>query len=112
MQNTSRQLLSEALSRKGLSLREMARRAGTSHATISAYMSGRKSPSMDTLMRIVGACDFAVDFDLRPRVREANGLSRGEELEAVLRLADEFPANPVKDPNYPKFPARQGDRTA
>lgn len=39
----------------GLSQRELARRAGTSQATLSAYESGRKSPSLDTLARIVRA---------------------------------------------------------
>ena len=39
----------------GLSQRELARRAGTSQATISAYESGSKSPSLDTLAGIVRA---------------------------------------------------------
>ena len=39
----------------GLSQRELARRAGTSQATLSAYEAGRKSPSLETLARIVRA---------------------------------------------------------
>lgn len=39
----------------GLSQRELARRARTSQATLSAYEAGRKSPSLDTLARIVRA---------------------------------------------------------
>lgn len=39
----------------GLSQRELARRAGTSQATLSAYEAGRKSPSLDTLARVVRA---------------------------------------------------------
>ena len=39
----------------GISQRELARRAGTSQATLSAYEAGRKSPSLDTLARIVRA---------------------------------------------------------
>lgn len=39
----------------GISQRELARRAGTSQATLSAYEAGRKSPSLDTLSRIVRA---------------------------------------------------------
>ena len=38
-----------------LSQRELARRAGTSQATLSAYEAGRKAPSLDTLARIVRA---------------------------------------------------------
>lgn len=39
----------------GLSQRELASRAGTSQATLSAYEAGRKSPSLNTLARIVRA---------------------------------------------------------
>ena len=39
----------------GLSLREVAQRAGTSHATLSAYERGLKSPTLDTFLRIVNA---------------------------------------------------------
>lgn len=39
----------------GLSQRDLAKRAGTSQATLSAYEAGRKSPSLDTLARIVRA---------------------------------------------------------
>jgi transcriptional regulator with XRE-family HTH domain len=39
----------------GLSQRELAKRAGTSQATLSAYEAGRKSPSLETLARIVRA---------------------------------------------------------
>lgn len=39
----------------GLSQRELARRARTSQATLSAYETGRKSPSLETLARIVRA---------------------------------------------------------
>ncbi len=39
----------------GLSQRELAERAGTSQAAIAAYESGRRSPSLATLVRIVRA---------------------------------------------------------
>lgn len=39
----------------GLSQRALARRAGTSQATLSAYEVGRKSPSLEILARIVRA---------------------------------------------------------
>lgn len=48
----------------GLSQRELARRAGTSQATMSAYEAGRKSPSLETLARIIRAAGL----DLRIRV--------------------------------------------
>lgn len=88
--------LRRARLRAGLSLREVAKRAGTSHATLSAYERGLKSPTLDTFIRIVIACDLALDFTFRKRVRSRRGLPRGEELEAVLRLAAEFPARPSR----------------
>ncbi len=39
----------------GLSQRDLARRAGTSQAAVAAYESGRRSPSLATLARIVRA---------------------------------------------------------
>ena len=104
MDTTASRLISEARARSGLSLREIARRAGTSHATLHAYIKGVKSPSTTTLTRVIEACDLALDFKLRPRVRRSRGLPRGEELAQVLRLAEQFPARPARRPDYPKFP--------
>jgi transcriptional regulator with XRE-family HTH domain len=100
-------LLQAARTRSGLSLREIARRAGTSHATLSAYLRGSKTPSLETLARIVESCGLVVEFSLQPRIRDANGMSRGEELEQVLRLAGQFPASPARDPRFPVFPGRR-----
>lgn len=97
-------LLRQLANTSQLSLREIGRRAGTSHATLSAYINGHKSPSVATLQRIVEACDLALDFQLRPRVRAQNGLARGEELVQVLRLAEQFPARHTKGLQAPVFP--------
>lgn len=51
---------------QGLSQRELARRAGTSQATLSAYESGRKSPSLETLARIVRAAGLDLRIQLVP----------------------------------------------
>ena len=51
----------------GLSQRELARRAGTSQATMSAYESGRKSPSFETLVRIIRAAGQDLRIQLAPR---------------------------------------------
>ncbi|MCR9278334.1 MAG: helix-turn-helix domain-containing protein [Pseudomonadaceae bacterium] len=85
----------------GLTLRALAVRAGTSHATISAYEGGRKVPSAETWLRLLDACGFGVDLTLRPRIRESNGVPRGEELLAVLELAEQFPARPDKTLRFP-----------
>lgn len=50
----------------GLSQRELARRAGTSQATLSAYESGKKSPSLDTLVRVLRAAGQDLRIELVP----------------------------------------------
>ncbi|MDP6376138.1 MAG: helix-turn-helix transcriptional regulator [Pseudomonadales bacterium] len=48
-----------------MSLRELARRAGTSHATLSAYEKGVKTPSTSTFVRHAraqGCLDAVADF--------------------------------------------------
>lgn len=85
-------LLTIARQRAGLTLRELAARSGTSHSTLAAYGTGRVVPSVATMDRIVRAAGLSVDARLERRVREANGLDRGEELAQVLELAEQFPA--------------------
>ena len=85
-------LLREARRRAGLSLRQLAESAGTSHSTLAAYESGRKSPNVATLDRVLHAAGFAADVELKRRHRGTDGLSRGDELVAVLDLAAAFPA--------------------
>lgn len=98
---------SEALRRArgdaGLSLRELAGRAGTSHSAIAAYEAGAKQPSVATLDRILEAAGFAADVILRRRVRGTPDYPRGEELADVLELAAAFPARPDATLRYPPF---------
>jgi transcriptional regulator with XRE-family HTH domain len=96
---TAGQVLRAARKRAGLSLRELATRADTSHATLSAYEAGRKIPSVTTLERILRAAGFALDLTLVPRATD-----RGGELEAVLDLAGEFPARHSPRLDFPRFP--------
>lgn len=93
----------------GLSLRALALRAGTSHPTLLAYERGTKTPAITTFLRILQACDCAVDVTLKPRVRARNGLDRGEELAQALELASHFPSKYVttKPPlEFPRFGRR------
>ena len=98
--------LRAARARAGLSLRELALRAGTSHSALVAYEQGRKSPTVGTFLRIIDACGFATDFELSRRIRERDGLARGRELEDVLKLAAQFPARHAATMRYPKFGRR------
>lgn len=95
-------LIREARTRAGLTLRELAERAHTSHSTLAAYESGRKSPNVGTLDRILNAAGFGIDVELHPRIdREM----RGDELIAVLDLAAEFPARHSPSLEFPLFRA-------
>jgi transcriptional regulator with XRE-family HTH domain len=77
--------------------------AGTSHATILAYESGKKVPSAVVLLRILEAYGNSVDFMLNPRIRYQDGIERGEELAAVLRLAEQFPVRLQQRMPHTKF---------
>ena len=86
-----------------LSLRELAQRAATSHATILAYEKGTKTPGAATFLRLLDACGYAVDIRLTPRIRRRDGLDRGAELEQVLRVAEQFPVRAPRRMAYPRF---------
>ncbi len=96
-------LLKSARQRAGLTLRELAERAGTSHSTLAAYESGTKTPTVKTLNRVLHAAGFATDVELRRRRRSADGLARGDELVAVLELASQFPARHTTALEAPVF---------
>ena len=97
------QVLRAARHDLGLTLRELATRAKTSHSTLAAYESGRKTPNVATLNRIVEAAGFAADLDMCRRHRSSSGLARGEELVAVLELAAAFPARHTGELTMPVF---------
>jgi transcriptional regulator with XRE-family HTH domain len=86
-----------------LSLRALAARAGTSHATLSAYENGRVDPTTTVLSRIVGATGYSLEATLLGIPSDIEGMSRSEELIAVLRLAEEFPARHARELAFPPF---------
>lgn len=78
-------LLERARRGSGLSQRELARRSGTSQATLSTYEHGTKSPTLAVAQRILDNTDYALD--LVPRVRFATHLgARGEPFVVPDRL--------------------------
>lgn len=60
------ELLSRVRRLAGLSQDELARRAGTSRTAVSAYEHGRKSPSLDTVDRLVTSAGY--ELEARPRI--------------------------------------------
>lgn len=87
----SRHLIRIARRKAGLTQQALARKAATSQAAISSYESGRRSPSVDTLSRILAAAGF----ELRMRIeepdlhdltrRKGEGMLPRDKLEAFTR---------------------------
>jgi transcriptional regulator with XRE-family HTH domain len=69
------ELLEQARASSGLTQEELARRAGTSRPTLSAYEHGRKSPTVATFARLLSAAGWElaalpqVSFTQRPSTR-------------------------------------------
>jgi transcriptional regulator with XRE-family HTH domain len=75
----------------GLSQDELAGRAGTSRTAVSAYEHGRKSPSLDTVDRLVAAAGY--ELEARPRIEFAEvAAGRGR----VVRVSNRLPGLPVE----------------
>lgn len=87
--------------RTALSRRELARRAGTSAATVAAYESERVVPGVDTLDRLLAAAGFDASVSL---TRRYSGPERAAELLEVLELAEHFPARHRDGIAAPSFP--------
>src|SRR5215510_6779968 len=88
-----------------LTLRALAERAGTSHATLAAYEAGRAIPRVDTLDRILRAAGYATDIACseRPDATDAARRAKGEELRQALELAALFPARHSRRLRFPPF---------
>ena len=69
-----------ARERSGLSLRELAARAGTSHSALAAYEAGRVHPSYEKVRHIVTSAGFDLEVTLVPRAGR-NDVDRGRELD-------------------------------
>jgi len=88
--------------RSGLSLRQLAARAHTSHSTLAAYEAGRVAPTVDTLDRVARSAGFDLTIELTPRLADLDR-QRGRELVEVLELASMFPARHESTLTFPIF---------
>jgi transcriptional regulator with XRE-family HTH domain len=86
----------------------LAARAGTSHATLAAYESGRTVPRVDTLDRILRAAGHATEIVTSPRpdATDIERRAKGEELLEALELAAQFPARHAARLSFPPLAAR------
>jgi transcriptional regulator with XRE-family HTH domain len=95
----------------GLSQSELAELAGTSQATVSAYESGAKEPSLSTLQRLLAATGQRLEVretapSSQPSRRELR--RRGRILADVLGLAEALPARRRGRLGYPRLPTLAG----
>ena len=96
--------LARARSSAGLSLRQLAAVAGTSHATLSDYEHGRRDPRVSTAERIGRAAGFQLELRLHRRADHgAARIAKGRELADVLELAEAFPARHDAQLAMPRF---------
>jgi transcriptional regulator with XRE-family HTH domain len=105
--------LRSARERAGLTQDELAARAGTSQATVSAYEGGSKQPSVATFSRLLAAAGsrLVVEAAAAP-VREPSRaeLARaGATLAEVITLAE---ALPVRHSRRLRYPGRAKRRAA
>jgi transcriptional regulator with XRE-family HTH domain len=78
-------IVREARHRTGLSQRELAVRAGTSQSAIARIERGRQIPSLETLQRILRACDLQLRIELVPRDRRHDQLADATPISARPR---------------------------
>jgi transcriptional regulator with XRE-family HTH domain len=84
----SRHLIRMARREAGLTQAELAARASTSQAAISAYESGRRSPSVETLARVL----LAAGFELRMRLSKPDTHDQARAVAESLLPAAELAA--------------------
>lgn len=89
----------------GLTQVELARRAGTSQATLSAYERGSKRPSVATLERLLSAAGLRLAVVPGARLPDRGELERrGRVLADVLTLAEALPARHEPRLGFPRLP--------
>ena len=84
-------LVATARRRAHLGVRGLARRSGTSHATLLAYERGRVEPSASVATRVVAAAGFVIEARLRAVPPGSSGTARSQEVVDVLTLAEALP---------------------
>jgi transcriptional regulator with XRE-family HTH domain len=76
-------LVSQARREAEITQTELARRASTSQPAVAAYEKGARAPSIDTLQRLLNACECDLELCVSPRVRR--GAESLAEIAQVMR---------------------------
>jgi transcriptional regulator with XRE-family HTH domain len=93
-------IVREARRMAGLTQARLARRLGTTQSVVARWESGRVSPTLETLTRIVQACGLTLSISLRPVDDHDLGLAleshsltadqRVDQLTNAVRFANEL----------------------
>ncbi|MDQ6746689.1 MAG: helix-turn-helix domain-containing protein [Candidatus Dormibacteraeota bacterium] len=93
-------LLRDARRRAGISQRELARRAGTSQAVISAYENALREPGVTQLQKVISAAGFDLRLTLAatPRPLRTGGLpwQLPDEADDDDRILENLRLSPVQ----------------
>lgn len=91
--------------RAGITQSQLARRAGTSQATLSAYETGRKQPSVATLSRLLAATGSRLLAQPgHPPVIEPSPAQHARLAESLLEVIELAEALPVRHEKMLRFP--------
>jgi uncharacterized protein len=106
-------LLRYAREQAGLSQSALAKRAGTSQATLSAYESGAKQPTLDTFARLIAVTGSTLEVKSASRppvvVPTRNQLGQvAKTLPEVIALAEALPHRHERALAYPPLSSRPG----
>lgn len=95
-------MIRAARHRAGITQKELARRLGTTQSVVARWESGRVSPTVETLSRVVRACGLDLVISLRPTDDHDLGLAlesqrltpeqRLDQLTATVRFGNELRA--------------------
>ena len=96
--------LRRAREQAGLSQQQLALRAGTSQATISAYENGAKEPSLRTLDRLLAASGARLTVEPGAPGWLHDPEEAGRRFAEVLALADALPGRRRGKLRYPRLP--------
>jgi transcriptional regulator with XRE-family HTH domain len=103
--------LQAARTRAGLTQGQLASRAGTSQATISAYENGSKQPTVATFSRLLAAAGARLAVEAAPaqltEPSPAQLARAGRGLAQVLELAEALPVSHPPDLRFPRLERRR-----
>lgn len=104
-------LLRDARRRAGLTQAELAELSGTSQSTLSAYECGSKTPSADTLARVLAAAGVRLTTAPTRPVRTPSAAALGHAdrgLNDVIELSAQLPTRHRSALAFPRLPSTSG----